>query len=197
MLRGTTAQPQLPNLGWFWYPNRKRCANTSYAPSWAFSFPYLVFFCNFSSPTILMVIILMPSVMSQPRPATWLNEVSFCPHPQSTWQAAACAVAGLGARTLDTMQDKEAWTYSPPGVCGCCLTRTLGGKCINVDADVMSKYWRKGCRRGHVYTGRKFAAGGANGNVAATENNETGAGRIVTSMNVEKRGRLHGSRRRR
>ena len=50
---------------------------------------------------------------------TWSNHVvkwsKFCPHPRRTWQAAACAVAGPGARAVDTVYGKGARTYSPPG----------------------------------------------------------------------------------
>jgi hypothetical protein len=67
----------------------------------------------------------------------WLNEVSFCPHPQRTWQATACAVAGPGVGALDTVHGKGARTYSPSGACGCYLARTLEHKRINAGTDGM------------------------------------------------------------
>ena len=75
--------------------------------------------------------------MSQPHPTTWLNEVSFCLHPQCTWQATAYALVGPIAGALDTMHSKGVPTYSPPDTCGSCLRQTLKRKRINASANEM------------------------------------------------------------
>jgi hypothetical protein len=108
-----------------------------------------------------------------------------------------CAIVGLGVRALDTVHGKEARTYNSLSTCGCCLAQTLGCKCINAGADMISE-----CVDGTMSStdaksagvdknsqgtnvcmpGADVCAASVDGNELGTENNETSAGGIVIGV---------------